>query len=740
MPSISSFQGSHIKIVLVKEFVDQGHVITHRIEFENAPPLYLVPSHPTTSTNIPSHMIVNVTPSHFFLFFALPTVLFVYCMVVSIEARKAVFRLPGIVLRNLVAGVATRLGVESGIGIETRRSSLQDSKINKREASERLRHSSCDSLHSIKGSVNSPRYSTHSSKGLLNSHTPRRLSAPGDSLQTQLPIGTRQFQTYTRPRPRAIDSTNIMFKKAVENHNTGSSQKGVASMQHFFSSSPPFATSATSSKPVAAQSRMPLERGNGNAQKSKSWSTMQHAGIKRTSSGLEKALAPDNAFEDALYPSLGAANKKPSGEVYYDENDFDSDIDLDIEDPTTKGQVKYPNLPPAAPASKLNMRPTKPRQASVAANDSGYHTQLSHAQVEALHSDDALPWSSSPAEHLQPPPGAKAKTPVWKQYAYNTGAPPQKSPEQARPSKRRTLPWLQQKAEEPAAPEPPRRQTKSNIQSITGTFTPLPKNTQKTAHPWNITASAIKDQQKQLRQKNAKLMKTNEATEEDKAAAIAKKKKSQVHKVFLSDEQQHVLNLVVEQKKSCFFTGSAGTGKSVLLREIISSLRKKYTREMDRVAVTASTGLAACNVGGVTLHSFAGIGLGKEEVPELVKKIRRNQKAKHRWMRTKVLIIDEVSMVDGELFDKLEEIARLLRNNGRPFGGIQLVITGDFFQLPPVPDGRRADGKQRDSQFAFEAGTWNTCIEHTFGLHHVFRQKDPGMVGLSMVEIKANVS
>ncbi|CBX98905.1 similar to DNA helicase homolog [Plenodomus lingam JN3] len=88
-------------------------------------------------------------------------------------------------------------------------------------------------------------------------------------------------------------------------------------------------------------------------------------------------------------------------------------------------------------------------------------------------------------------------------------------------------------------------------------------------------------------------------------------------------------------------------------------------------------------------------------------------------MRTKVLIMDEVSMVDGDLFDKLEQIARTIRNNGRPFGGIQLVITGDFFQLPPVPE----TGKP--AKFAFDAGTWTTSIEHTIGLHHVFRQKDP---------------
>ena len=79
-------------------------------------------------------------------------------------------------------------------------------------------------------------------------------------------------------------------------------------------------------------------------------------------------------------------------------------------------------------------------------------------------------------------------------------------------------------------------------------------------------------------------------------------------------------------------------------------------------------------------------------------------------------------MVDGDLFDKLEEIARIIRNNGRPFGGIQLVITGDFFQLPPVPDNNRV------AKFAFDATTWKTSIEHTIGLHHVFRQKDPGLL------------
>lgn len=138
------------------------------------------------------------------------------------------------------------------------------------------------------------------------------------------------------------------------------------------------------------------------------------------------------------------------------------------------------------------------------------------------------------------------------------------------------------------------------------------------------------------------------------------------------------------------------------------------------MAVTASTGLAACNIGGQTLHSFAGIGLGKESAQDLVRKIKKNQKAKVRWLRTKVLVIDEISMVDGVLFDKLEAIARQMKNNGKPWGGIQLIITGDFFQLPPVPEKTKEKPK-----FAFDADSWNTSIQHTIGLTQVFRQRDP---------------
>ncbi|KAK7012812.1 PIF1-like helicase-domain-containing protein [Favolaschia claudopus] len=193
--------------------------------------------------------------------------------------------------------------------------------------------------------------------------------------------------------------------------------------------------------------------------------------------------------------------------------------------------------------------------------------------------------------------------------------------------------------------------------------------------------------------------------------------KKKMSAVFLSQEQTQILRLA-EEGHSLFYTGSAGTGKSVLLREIIKALRKKHSKNDDAVAITASTGIAACNIGGVTIHSFAGIGLGIESAEDLAQKIRKNKKSSSRWLRTKVLIIDEVSMLDGDLFDKLSRIGSILRKKIQPFGGIQLIVTGDFFQLPPVTKGGA------ETKFAFEATLWKQAISRTFNLTKVFRQHD----------------
>lgn len=385
--------------------------------------------------------------------------------------------------------------------------------------------------------------------------------------------------------------------------------------------------------------------------------------------------------------------------VFFDENDFDDDNAIDLEEEEPISAMEKRSAPNSQTPTIHNHHITPPSKASI--------------------SSAPLPWSSSPlAQSATLPP----QPPAAKSSAISTPTL----------SKRRTIPWLTDQAAEGQYGRmhdkgPPAHvkkylanQAEKTSNHMKESFTPLPNPKAESPYPWNKTASAVKKEQKRLRQGHRTLVKSEEGDILGESRAKTKKKESYA-KVFLSDEQKSVLELVTERNKSVFFTGSAGTGKSVLLRDIIRAMRDRYKREPDRVAVTASTGLAACNIGGVTLHSFAGFGLGKEAAPELVRKIKKNQKAKNRWMRTKVLIIDEVSMVDGDLFDKLEEIARLIRNNGRPFGGIQLVITGDFFQLPPVPDYSRA------SKFAFDAATWNTSIEHTIGLTQVFRQKDPGM-------------
>ncbi|RLV89578.1 ATP-dependent DNA helicase PIF1 [Spathaspora sp. JA1] len=196
-----------------------------------------------------------------------------------------------------------------------------------------------------------------------------------------------------------------------------------------------------------------------------------------------------------------------------------------------------------------------------------------------------------------------------------------------------------------------------------------------------------------------------------------------VKPIILSQEQEHILQKVM-QGKSLFYTGSAGTGKSILLRSIIKNLHSKHPK---RIAITASTGLAACNIGGTTLHRFAGFGLGEGTVESLIKKIKKTRGTVERWRSVKVLVIDEISMIDGKLLNNLNAIAKDLRRNNAPFGGIQLVVCGDFHQLPPVVKRVTRDGETLkevpDTFFAFESEAWQETIEETFILQEIFRQK-----------------
>ncbi|AAS52914.1 AER233Cp [Eremothecium gossypii ATCC 10895] len=196
--------------------------------------------------------------------------------------------------------------------------------------------------------------------------------------------------------------------------------------------------------------------------------------------------------------------------------------------------------------------------------------------------------------------------------------------------------------------------------------------------------------------------------------------------VVLSKEQEAVRDIIVHDRLNVFYTGSAGTGKSVLLRELIRTLRAKYGTVA--VAVTASTGLAAVNIGGMTVNRFSGIGIGSGSLEALAARAKKKREVYERWKRTRVLIIDEVSMVDARFLDKLDYVARQLR--GKPdavFGGIQLVFTGDFFQLPPVTD--RSAGNE-GPLFCFESRAWQQGIQKTLCLSQVFRQQDTELVDL----------
>lgn len=177
----------------------------------------------------------------------------------------------------------------------------------------------------------------------------------------------------------------------------------------------------------------------------------------------------------------------------------------------------------------------------------------------------------------------------------------------------------------------------------------------------------------------------------------------------MNPEQEYAYSDIISGK-NVFITGGGGVGKSYLIKFF-------YDRYKSDTFITSTTGISALNIGGQTIHSLLGIGLGTDTVENLVKKIKRSKKVK-LWREIKTLIIDEISMLDPVLFDKLEEVARIVRKSESPFGGIQLVITGDFCQLPCV----------NSDKFCFEAISWDRCIEKTHYLKQIVRQSDEDFI------------
>jgi len=176
--------------------------------------------------------------------------------------------------------------------------------------------------------------------------------------------------------------------------------------------------------------------------------------------------------------------------------------------------------------------------------------------------------------------------------------------------------------------------------------------------------------------------------------------------------------------ENCFLTGAGGTGKSTQLRAFI----KESPR---RVSVTAPTGVAALNVGGMTIHRFTGMMLGpaagqsnEDYFAQLERDPRRSILAGfNRVRRCEMLVIDEISMLPGRIFEFVEYMFRRLRGRDEPFGGCQVIATGDFLQLPPV---RTSETERYD--WAFQSPAWAAANFRTFLLEKVRRQDEAAFV------------
>lgn len=164
-----------------------------------------------------------------------------------------------------------------------------------------------------------------------------------------------------------------------------------------------------------------------------------------------------------------------------------------------------------------------------------------------------------------------------------------------------------------------------------------------------------------------------------------------------SNKFENLCDLVFVQRKNVYLWGPGGTGKSTMMKK----LHKQAFRNNKVSYLTSATGYAALQIGGQTLHKWAGILLGKGTSDELFQLIMKNKKSLYRWQKVDVLMIDEISMIGAELLDKLSLVAQKIKNNMQPFGGITLVVSGDFLQLKPIRD-----------KFAFDSQVWKLLNFH----------------------------
>jgi len=192
-----------------------------------------------------------------------------------------------------------------------------------------------------------------------------------------------------------------------------------------------------------------------------------------------------------------------------------------------------------------------------------------------------------------------------------------------------------------------------------------------------------------------------------------------VQPIRLSTEQQNLFDYIEQSENNIFVTGRAGTGKSTLLSYLVENTKKK-------VAVCAPTGVAALNVGGVTIHSLFGFPFGILGEQDLARHL--NRRTREVLAAIDVLIIDEVSMVNADLMDAISRSMGIARGRRKlPFGGAQVVMFGDPYQLSPVPgnnEERSYMAENYQSNWFFDAHIWREDSLERFELGEIFRQSD----------------
>jgi ATP-dependent DNA helicase PIF1 len=184
---------------------------------------------------------------------------------------------------------------------------------------------------------------------------------------------------------------------------------------------------------------------------------------------------------------------------------------------------------------------------------------------------------------------------------------------------------------------------------------------------------------------------------------------------------------ILKTGANVFLTGEPGSGKSHTIRQYTAYLR---TFEIEP-SITASTGIAATHIGGMTIHAWCGIGVKSAITDSDLDAISQKEKVVRRVTRARVLIIDEISMLSSETLDSVDAVCRTLRNSSKPFGGLQVIFVGDFFQLPPVVRTMQKAQETLDieyeerSPFAFGSSAWKRANPLVCYLSEQHRQEDP---------------